>query len=749
MDPGMLVRRDAIIDVLWGEEPPRTAVNLVQAHVSRLRRVLRSRECSVGGDGVIDSVRGAYRVRLPVEELDLLLFKDLAARAAAARANGDDAIACELYENAVRLWRGDPLADVDMLSGHPGIILLRQQLTSVLLRYAELACVLGKYYLVLPRLQALAAAEPLNESAHAHLMIALAGTGQQAAAIRVYEDLRSRLDLELGLYPGKELAEAHLRVLRQDIRAGGYGRVQSHHASSAAGAQVVPRQLPASPHYLGGRRDELDALSGLLERDSEETTGAVVAALTGPAGIGKTVLAIHWAHQVADRFPDGQLFVDLHGFGTPVAPTDTLYGFLTALGVPIGWIPEDVAGRKSLYRGLLADRHMLIVLDNVRNAAQVQALLPGSPGCLVLVTSRNQLTGLAAEEGARLLPMDVLKAREPSEPLTRSLGDGRASAEPAAVNELISLHARLPDPRSPVAVMVAETPEEREWLDAVETGESATSIRMAFSWSQARLSEVARWTFRLLGVHPGPDITVPAVASLGGLTRSQAYAALAELCAEHLVTEYAPGRYKCHEPLRAYAAEAAHIHYDDVERREAVHRVLDHYLRAANAASVMLYPYHVQFTREQLRPGVLPEEIDDPGQAAEWFRNERHVLLAAIGRAAGEAYAPHAWELPWAAGPFLSGKGCWRELTAAQESALVVACKLGDLAGQSLACHHLGLLLTGRVVRDLSLYPSMPHTEVDKGLQNMSDLRGGERRSPFKKQLYEFLTECGDSKDVA
>jgi DNA-binding SARP family transcriptional activator/transcriptional regulator with XRE-family HTH domain len=224
MDPGVLVRRETIIDVLWAEEPPRTAVELVQAHVSRLRRVLEPRQCSVGSDGMISSVRGAYRLRLSAEQLDLLLFRDLAARAVAARANGDDAVACELCEDAIRLWRGDPLADLDLLSGHPGLTLLRQQLISVLLWYAELACALGQYRRVLLRLQALAAAEPLNESAHARLMIALAGTGQQAAAIGVYEGLRSRLDRELGLYPGVELAEAHLRVLRQDIPAEGYGR---------------------------------------------------------------------------------------------------------------------------------------------------------------------------------------------------------------------------------------------------------------------------------------------------------------------------------------------------------------------------------------------------------------------------------------------------------------------------------------------------------------------------------------------
>jgi DNA-binding SARP family transcriptional activator/DNA-binding XRE family transcriptional regulator len=245
MDPGALVRRDTIIDVLWGEVPPRTAMGLVQAHVSRLRKVLEPPERSAAGPEVISSVRGAYRLRASIEQVDLLLFKDLAARAAAAQARGDDSYACDLYEEAARLWRGDPLADVDPLSGHPSIILLRYQLTSVLLRYAELACALGQYRRVLPLLQVLAAAEPLNESAHARLVIALAGTGQQAAAIGVYEDLRSRLDRELGLYPGEELAKAHLRVLRQDIRPEGHPH-RAHRPSHPPRSRLSRTRLPTA-----------------------------------------------------------------------------------------------------------------------------------------------------------------------------------------------------------------------------------------------------------------------------------------------------------------------------------------------------------------------------------------------------------------------------------------------------------------------------------------------------------------------
>jgi DNA-binding SARP family transcriptional activator/transcriptional regulator with XRE-family HTH domain len=259
MDPGALVRRDTIVDALWGESPPRTAVGLIQAHVSRLRRLLAD-----GGEGVIDSVGGAYRLGLCAGEVDLLSFRELAARAAAARAAGEDGAAVECYERAVGLWRGEPLADVEVLGAHPGITALRLELAGVLLRYAEVACALGQYDRVLPRLRALADAEPLNEPAHARLMIALAGSGQQAAAIRVHEDVRTRLDRELGLYPGRELAEAYVRVLRQDVRAGGRGRGPVRHAAVAA-ADVVTRQLSATLRCPGtrarGRRQGLAWIS--------------------------------------------------------------------------------------------------------------------------------------------------------------------------------------------------------------------------------------------------------------------------------------------------------------------------------------------------------------------------------------------------------------------------------------------------------------------------------------------------------
>jgi DNA-binding SARP family transcriptional activator/transcriptional regulator with XRE-family HTH domain len=715
MSPNVPVRRDVIVDVLWTGKPPPTAVGLVQAYMSRLRKVLQPPDQAVSEDGIIESVRGAYRLNLSGQEVDLLAFRDLAARATAARANGDHGRACELYEQAVSLWRGDPLADVDLLSGHPGVTVLRQQLADVLFRYADVASALGEHRRVLPRLRALTAAEPLNEQAHARLMIALAGSGQQAAAIRMYEDLRRRLDQELGLYPGDGLVQAHLRVLRQDIAASPAARPQSYRPGSATASPVMPRQLPVPPRF-SGRGDELRALFSLLEQGQGAADGVVIAAITGMAGIGKTALAVHWAHQVAGRFPDGQLFVDLRGSGpadTLLEPAEAVRYFLTALGVPAARIPADPAGRAGLYRSLLAGRRMLIVLDNAQDAEQVRPLLPGSPHCLVLVTSRNRLTGLAAAEGARLLTLGALTDAESQALLASSLGAGRVMAEPAAVSELPALCARLPLALRGVAARAAARPNVSltmlaagmrdglvGTLDALETGEPATSVRMKFSWSHAKLSPPAARMFGMLGIHPGPDITVAAAASLAGTARNEAYLALAELCDGHMLAEHAPGRYTFHDLLRAYAAEVSHDHDGETGRRAAVHRVLDHYLRTADAASAALYADYTPLSLGRLLPGVQPEDVDDPQRAERWFEDEQHVLLAAVDQAVSDSYAPHAWELPWAVGLFFGGEAYWPRIAAAQETALALAVKLGHLDGQVLAHHHLNLLRLWRAGRD-------------------------------------------------
>jgi DNA-binding SARP family transcriptional activator len=701
---GALVRRDAIIDALWGDEPPPTALGLLQAHVSRTRKLL---EHGPGGHRVLESAGGAYRLALSAGELDLLAFRDLATRAAAAQADHDPAAAAELYDQAMALWQGDPLSNVDALREHPRLIALKQELAGVLLRYAEVASALGQPYRVLPRLRALAGAEPLNELAHARLVIALAGAGQQAAAIRVYEDMRLRLDRELGLYPGYELSKAYLRVLRGDVHGGTEWRPRAPAATAAPATPPAPRQLPAAPRHFTGRPRELRHLSRLLKRASGKASEAVIVALTGMAGIGKTAAAVHWGHRVAGQFPDGQLFADLRGSsssGAPVTPAEALGSFLAALGAPAAQVPVDLDGRAALFRTMLASRRMLIVLDNARDPEQVRPLLPGSPGCVTLVTSRNRLTGLAAAQGAHLITLGVLTDAESRDLLSASLGGQRAAAEPAAVGELFALCGRLPlalcdvsaravaRPGLPLSLLVTEMRDGRRRLDALETGEPATSVRVVFSWSRAKLGEPASRMFRLLGIYPSPDITVTVAACLAGISREQASLALTEVCDEHLLTEISPGRYRSHDLLHTYAAERTRSSESQGERDAAVRRVLDYYLNAVRAAAALLFPFHLEAIQSPLQPGVVLEEISAPRQAEEWLENERHALLALMSQATEEDHAPYAWELPWAAGWYFHAESHRRRLVAVQEAALRLALERGNLAAQVVARQHLGWL---------------------------------------------------------
>lgn len=704
MDPGTVVRRDSVIDTLWGPRAPSTGVSLVQAHVSRLRKLLRPCQKEPWADDeIIASVGGGYRLQLETEQLDLLVFRALATEAEAAHAAGDDPTACDLYEQTMELWRGDPLADVDVLHDQPSVVEQRRQLADVLLRYSELACGLGFHDRVLSRLHALAAAEPLNERVHARLMIALAGAGQQVAALEVYDDIRARLDHEFAIYPSEELVQAHLRVLRQELPL-----IVRPSFSGPPPGHVVPRQLPAAARYFVGRNRERAVLSHLVDQGSREAGEVMIAALTGMAGIGKTALAVSWAHEVADKFPDGQLFVDLHGFSysdSVLPPAEALRSVLTALGLASTLIPADTAGRAAMYRSMLVGRRVLIVLDNARDAEQVRPLLPGSPGCLVLVTSRHRLTGLAAACGAFLLPMGGLYDGEAYNLLAKLLGAERMIAESEAIGELSTLCARLPlalcnaaaraaaSPGLPVATLVAEMRDERFRLDALETGEPATSLRGLFSLSQTRLSAPARRMFEVLGIHPGPEITVAAAAAVAGLKRTRAQTALAELCDEHLLTERARGRYACHELLRAYAAEAAaRTPIREDGWRASVYRMLDYYLHTASAAAILLFPYLAPRMLEPSRRGAHPEHFPSVRQATQWARSESRVLLAVIDQAVEGGYCPHAWELPWVAGWLLTDEAGWRKLAAAQEDALAIAENVGDLAGAALAHHHLGWL---------------------------------------------------------
>jgi tetratricopeptide (TPR) repeat protein/transcriptional regulator with XRE-family HTH domain len=534
-----------------------------------------------------------------------------------------------------------------------------------------------------------------------------------------HPDSVRRLAHALDLHGGERdefLAAARRRLTRpadDALRAG---------PGSAAAGAVVPRQLPAAVREFAGRRGELELLSGLLDEAGAVRPAVVISAIGGMAGIGKTTLAVHWAHRVASQFPDGQLYVNLRGFhpsGQPADPADALRGFLDALNVPGGRMPASLEAQAALYRSMTAGRRMLIVLDNARDAEQVRPLLPGGSGCLVVVTSRIQLTGLAAIEGARQLTLDVLSEAEAREFLRLRLGAARLDAEPGAAGELIRLCGRLPlalaiaaarvsgRSRLPIGALSAELTDARHRLDALDTADEAASVRAVFSWSLSRLPAPAAGLFGLLGLHPGPDLTIPAAASLAGLPLPAARRALGLLAGAHLITEPVPGRFGLHDLLRAYAAEQARASGDGARRRAAIGRMLGYYVRASCAAAVRLNPAREPPTSLRVpgrAPGLSPAPGPDAGQQAlAWYEAELETLLAVTRQAAQGGFDAETCLLAWSLADFLDRRGRWRDWVLTQEAALTAARRLGDDAlqarterGLGRACTELGLLAEAR-----------------------------------------------------
>ncbi len=464
----------------------------------------------------------------------------------------------------------------------------------------------------------------------------------------------------------------------------------------------MPAQLPLDAPGFSGRHEELSLLQTMLP-GSDRTVPIV--AISGAAGTGKTALAVRFGRQVARQFPDGQLYVNLRGLDpatTPLDPLAALRLFLDALGVAPYRIPSDTDGGAALFRSLLDGKRMLIVLDNARDVAQVRPLLPGSPGSLVVVTSRNELTGLVAIEGAVPLTLDVLSDGEARELLARRLGDERMAAEPQAAAEIAESCARLPlalsiavgraatRPKRPLAELAAELRDARGRLDALEAGDVTTNVRAVLSWSYDQLSEPAARMFRLLGVHPGPDISLSAAASLAAMPRAEAGTALRELARTHMVAEYLPARFTFHDLLRVYAAEAAERHDPEAERQAAAERVLDHYLHTAMTASSRFSPGRSPLQLTGPQPGVLPAEMADKEQAMAWFDAETPVLIALTAYAGASGFDAHAWQIPWTLGPFFSRRGRWRDYAATQQIALAAATRLGDPLALAHAHYLLG-----------------------------------------------------------
>ncbi|HEV2374138.1 MAG TPA: BTAD domain-containing putative transcriptional regulator [Streptosporangiaceae bacterium] len=760
LNAGRLVPLPRLVDMVWEADPPVSAAKQVRNSVSTLRQLLKA-----DGPGPVIATDGAgYRLDMNGALLDAQVFETQAAQAATAASAGRCAEAARLLRSALDLWRGPALAGLPGHAMEAAAVSLDQRRLAVAETYCDHLLTLGRDREAAAELTSLVASHPLREKAVAQLMLALYRDGQRADALALYQDTRSALADQLGLDPGPGLQQLHQRILAADpglqVPEPGQDKAGAVGQARLAG----PQQLPGAPPKFTGRGEELDTLAGLLAGHGQAGGTVLVSAIGGTAGIGKTALAVHWAHRVAGHFPDGQLFVNLRGFGpsgTPMQPAEALRGFLTALGVPTERIPAGLEEQAALYRTLLAGKKMLIVLDNARETAQVRPLLPGSSGCLVVVTSRSQLGQLVAVDGAHPVNLGLLTEAEARQLLADRLGDERTAAEPGPVDELISLCSRLPlalciaaaraatRPGFPLAALAAEMRDTRHRLNTLEIGDDA-SVRAAFSWSYRQLSDPAARMFRLLGLHLGPDISVPAAASLAGMTDELTRQALAELARAHLLAEHMPGRFAFHDLLRDYAAEQAEAGETEAERHAATARLLDHYLHTAHAAALLLFPARNPLMLGDRHPAVRPEYLCSDSQALAWFEAEQHVLLAAVTLASGAGFSQHVWQIAWTLANFLDRRSRWHDWQSIQLTALAAARQAGDMTGQAHACSLLGraAIRLGHydeacehlhnalaLFRSLSDRPACAHTYLDLGWVATKQGRHGDALAPILRAL--------------
>jgi DNA-binding SARP family transcriptional activator/tetratricopeptide (TPR) repeat protein len=614
---GSPVRLDSIVDVLWGDKPPVSAVGIVQTYVSRLRQVL--------GADLLPRDAAGYRLVVTGNELDLLAFREAVKDAQSAL---EPEVACAGYERALGLWRDDPLPDVDVLRGHPVVVALAGEFASAVLEYADAAAACGRHEQVLPRLRALAARDELDEASRSRLMIALAGTGRQAEALTLFEEVRQRLDQELGMPPGPGLREAHAKVLRQDL---------APDPALAPPGWLPLFQLPAAPADFTGRAADVARLSTAIEPGD---VGVPIAIVSGQPGVGKTSLALHAAHLLRARFPDGQLWVHLAGTSPrPRDPAEVLGEFLRALGMHGSAIPENLSERTVCYRSRLAGRRILVVADDAASAAQIRPLLPGTAGCALLVTSRSHLEDM---DGAELIPLDVMSEPDAAALLTRLVGADRVTAERDAVSSLIRSCGALPLALRIAGAKLAARPlwslslmvHRLTGLGELESGDM--SVRASIDSSYTSLSDRARKAFRLLALAGPGDFAEWVAAALLG--EPDAADVLAELAGRSLVISLGADptgepRYRLHDLLGDYAAERL---ADDPGRGPARDRLLNAWLQLAMLANAKL-PAEPYFPPDLSEPcpavvsaGTARRLTADP---IGWFTTERTSLLAAVEQA--------------------------------------------------------------------------------------------------------------------
>jgi DNA-binding SARP family transcriptional activator/tetratricopeptide (TPR) repeat protein len=704
---GAPVSMAELIDLLWPTDPPPSAANVVHRYIGMLRRQLEPElPTRVAGRWLVRQV-GSYRLNVDADSLDLLRFRERvhSARALAARGRPEEAV--DEFVAALALWRGSCLTGVDAsVHAQAAFAEVDRERVGVALEAADAALSVGRSRAVLAVLREIAALHPLDEPLQTRLILTLAASGYQAEALSTFRRVSARLTEDLGIDPGAELRAAHQRVLRQQVGPPTAASIAVAMPPTEAQAAppshtspvILPAQLPPDLATFTGRRTELARLNALLAPEQTGTT-MPICVIDGIAGIGKTSFAVHWAHQLADRYPDGQLYVDLRGFdpsGAVLSPSKALRGFLDALGVSPQRIPDSTQAQAGLYRSLLNGRRVLIMLDNARDVAQVRPLLPASAGSLVIITSRNQLSGLITTHAARTVTLDPFSIDEAREVLARRLGERRLAEELGALDEIIAGCAGLPlataivaaratiHPNMPLSEIADELRDERTRLDAFSADDDvAADVRAVFSWSYRQLSQSAGRLFRLVASAAGPDISRNAAASLLGVTRREVRQLLAELTSARLLVEHYPGRYSAHDLVRVYAAELSESLDSQDERCEALGRLFDHYLVTAHRAQLKLWPLYIPAEPPPPRSGVTPEDFPERAAALDWFIDERQVLNSAIKCAANSELARYAWELALRQQQYFQLSGRYHDWIGTMRVALQAAREQGDLPAQA------------------------------------------------------------------
>jgi DNA-binding SARP family transcriptional activator/tetratricopeptide (TPR) repeat protein len=724
LNPGQAVSTDRLAAELWGDDPPDRATNLVSVYVLRLRRALGDPE-----GRVLTTRAPGYQLLLGPGDLDAECFETLAAQGRDALADSDPGHAADKLAEALELWRGRALADVppSALVTAEADRLEESRLSALELRIeADLGC--GRAAQLVPELRRLLSDHQLREGLWALLIRALDGAGRHAEALAAYGQAREVIADELGVDPGPELQGLYQAMLTADAGprpppaagiapppAGSSAEAAHRRAGPGSSSRRAPAQLPADVADFTGRGAPLERLYGLVSGARQQANGAVtVAVVAGTPGLGKTTLAIHAAHRLRPDFPDGQLYVSLRGGSDhPVPADEVLARFLRDLGVDGARVPVDPEERAAMYRTRLAERQMLIVLDDARDAAQVRPLLPGTGSSAVIVSSRHRLSDLA---GSRLIDLDVLDEGEAAELFTRIIGTDRAEAEPGPVRDVLGVCAGLP-----LAIRIAgarlaarrawtvrtladRLADQRRRMDELTAGDLA--MRACFQVSFDALphrngtsTDPAR-AFRLLGVWQGPSIGLPAAAALIGQPEWPVADALEVLVDAHLLESPAPDRYRLHDLLRDYAADRARADEPSQAVEDAVRRVLDWYLRTADAAAGVVAPYRDRVPLDPAEPGHDPPAFASAEEALDWCEQERTNVVAATRQAASHGLHGIAWKLSVAVTVSFERRGYRTEMLTMDHIALASARELGDRRAEAWVLNNIGMVLGQQHVDD-------------------------------------------------